>query len=197
MIEQHREDETGTVHTACTVRAARDLATLGQTTTWTRPSGHVKTTVFPKEGRGTIEGDLPDASRKKMETGFPTMKGGWWLNWHSDLALLPLLPYEKGGTLRVRLFDVGMEAPMDVDYTVVGERTLLGGDGTRYDCWLVETESGRPGTGNTQRFWIDKQRRIVVKEEDTFNGTYRSKVLLSVPAVVEFPIAPAPAPAGS
>ena len=47
-------------------------------------------------------------------------------------------------------------------------------------------QSGKPGSGNFQRFWIDKASRVVVKEEDVFNGQYRSKVLLSVPAVVEF-----------
>ena len=192
VIEQHWEDETGVVHTARTVHDARDFATLAQTSEWNRPTGRFKSTVAPKEGRGSIEGTLPDAARQRMETGFPAMKDGWWINWHSDLAWLPLLPYEKGGTLRIHLFDVGMDAPMDVDYTVVGERTLQGGDGTRRDCWLVETESGRPGSGNYQRFWIDKARRVVLKEEDVFNGMYRSKVLLSVPAVVEFPLPPAP-----
>lgn len=193
VIEQHWEDETGTVHTARTVHAAKDLATLSQTATWDRPTGHVKTDVVPHEGRGSFEGTLPDESRKKMEAGFATMKEGWWMNWHSDLFLLPLLPYEKGGTLRIRLFDVGMAEPKDVDYSVLGERTLQGADGTRYDCWLVETASGSPGTGNAQRFWIDKQRRVVVKEEDVWDGKYRSKVLLSVPYVVEFPVPPKPA----
>jgi len=115
------------------------------------------------------------------------MQDGWWMNWHSDLTLLPLLPYEKDGTLRIRLFDVGMPAPLDVDYTVLGERTLAGADGRRYDCWLVETESGNPGGGAFQRFWIDKASRVVVKEEDNFNGQYRSKYLLAVPVSLEFP----------
>lgn len=198
VVGQHWDDETGTVHTARTVHAAADVATLAQTSEWARPTGRFSSTVVPGKGRGSIEGELPDAARKRMEAGFATMRDGWWMNWHSDLTLLPLLPYEKGGTLRIRLFDVGMDAPMDVDYTVLGERTLQGGDGTQYHCWLVETESGRPGSGNFQRFWIDKTRRVVVKEEDVFNGMYRSKVLLSVPAVVEFPLPPAaPAEAAS
>ena len=77
---------------------------------------------------------------------------------------------------------------------MVGERRLQGADGTTYTCWLVETESGSPGGGNYQRFWIDQARRIVLKEEDTFNGKYRAKALLSVPATTEFP---ATAPAGA
>jgi len=190
-IEQHWEDETGVVHDARTVHAASDVATLSQVSTWTRNGTTVTSSVVPREARGSIEGDLPDAARERMQAGFATMDDSWWLNWHSDLVLLPLLPYEKGGTLRVHLFDVGMAAPMDVDYTVVGDRTLQGADGSAYDCWLVETESGSPGSGNYQRFWIDKARRVVVKEEDVFNGKYRSKVLLGVPAVVEFPIPPA------
>ncbi len=194
VIEQHWEDETGTMHVARTVHAAADLATLSQTSSWKRPTASITTTVVPREGRGTIDGELPDAARERMQAGFATMKDGWWFNWHSDLALLPLLPYEKGGTLRVHLFDVGMPAPMDVDYTVVGERTLRGADGSEYACWLVETESGRPGSGNFQRFWIDKARRVVVKEEDVFNGQYRSKMLLAVPAVVEFPLPEAKKP---
>ncbi|MGN6112471.1 MAG: DUF3108 domain-containing protein [Luteimonas sp.] len=189
-IEQHWEDETGVVHTARTVHAAADAATLSQTSTWTRQGTTFTTTVLPREARGSIEGDIPDAARERMQAGFATMDDGWWLNWHSDLTLLPLLPYEKGGTLRVRLFDVGMPAPMDVDYTVAGERTLQGADGTAHDCWLVETESGKPGSGNYQRFWIDKARRVVVKEEDVFNGQYRSKMLLAAPAVVEFALPP-------
>ena len=188
VIEQHWEDETGIVHAARTVHDARDIATLAQTSTWSRPTAKSTTTVVPREGRGTIEGDQPDAARERMQAGFATMDDGWWFNWHSDLVLLPLLPYEKGGTLRLHLFDVGMPAPMDVDYTVVGTRTLHGADGTAYDCWLVETESGRPGSGNYQRFWIDQDSRVVIKEEDIFNGQYRSKVLLSVPAVTEFAV---------
>lgn len=190
VIEQEWEDESGTVHTARTVHSARDLATLAQTTTWKRPTGSFSTTVDPKRGQGRIEGEVPAPVREKIEAGFATMKDGWWFNWHSDLALLPLLPFEKGGTLRVHLFDVGMATPMDVDYSVIGSRTLQGGDGTAYDCWLVETDSGSPGSGNFQRFWIDKQRRLVVKEEDVFNGMYRSKVLLNVPATTEFPAPP-------
>lgn len=186
VIEQHWEDETGTMHTARTVHAASDIATLAQTSTWKRPTATITTSVVPAEGRGSIEGELPDAARERMQAGFAAMKDGWWFNWHSDLVLLPLLPYEKGGTLRVHLFDVGMPAPMDVDYTVAGERQLQGADGSTFECWLVETESGKPGSGNFQRFWIDKASRVVVKEEDVFNGQYRSKVLLSVPAVVEF-----------
>jgi hypothetical protein len=186
VIEQHWEDETGTMHTARTVHAASDIATLAQTSTWKRPTATITTSVVPAEGRGTVEGELPDAARERMQAGFAAMKDGWWFNWHSDLVLLPLLPYEKGGTLRVHLFDVGMPAPMDVDYIVTGERRLQGADGGTFDCWLVETESGKPGSGNYQRFWIDKASRVVIKEEDVFNGQYRSKVLLSVPAVVEF-----------
>lgn len=192
VIEQDWVGDTGQVHSARTVHAASDLATLAQTSTWIRPNAGFTTTIAPGNGTGTIEGDVPPERRAAMEAGFATMDDGWWLNWHSDLALLPLLPYERGGTLRVRLFDVGMPAPMDVDYTVVAERTLRSGDGdTSYDCWVVETDSGSPGTGNFQRFWIDKARRIVVKEEDVFNGQYRSKVLLGVPAVVEYAAGPA------
>ena len=192
VIEQAWEDDSGVVHTARTVHAASDLATLAQTSDWKRPDRSMSSTIVPSEGRGSIEGDLPPEARERMEAGFATMDDGWWINWHSDLAWLPLLPYERGGTLRIRLFDVGMPGPMDVDYTVVGNRTLQGGDGTTHDTWLVETESGRPGSGNYQRFWIDKASRVVLKEEDVFNGQYRSKVLLSVPAVVEFPIPATP-----
>jgi hypothetical protein len=60
----------------------------------------------------------------------------------------------------------------------------------------VETESGKPGSGNFQRFWIDRASRVVVKEEDVFNGMYRSKVLLDVPATIEFPLPPEAAAKG-
>lgn len=192
VIEQHWEDETGQVHTAHTVHSAKDAMTLSQTTSWNRPDRRYSAAVVPATGQGSIEGELSPEVRQKMEAGFAAMRDGWWMNWHSDLTLLPLLPYEKGGTLRVRLFDVGMPAPVEGDYTVIGERQLQGGDGVAYDCWLVEKRSGQPDSGNVQRFWIDKARRLVVKEEDVFNGQYRSKVLLSVPAVVEFGSGAAP-----
>lgn len=195
VISQHWEDETGQVHVARTVHAAKDAATLSQTSSWNRPDRHYSSTVTPATGEGSIEGEIAPEARAKMEAGFAAMRDGWWMNWHSDLTLLPLLPYEKGGTLRVRLFDVGMPAPVDGDYTVIGERTLQGGDGTAYDCWLVEKESRRPGSVAFQRFWIDKTRRLVVKEEDVFDGQYRSKVLLSVPAVTEFPLTATTEPA--
>ncbi|MBS0219054.1 MAG: hypothetical protein JSR63_12890 [Proteobacteria bacterium] len=195
VIEQHWEDQNGVAHSARTVHAAGDISTISQTSSWTRPDRKFTTRIEPARGYGNIEGELPEASRSAMQAGFSAMKDGWWMNWHSDLTLLPLLPYEKGGTLRIRLFDVGMPAPMDVDYTVVGERALTGADGRRRDCWLVETESGRPGSGNHQRFWIDKNTRVVVKEEDVFNGMYRSKVLLEAPATIEFPLPPPGPPA--
>ena len=194
VIEQGWQDETGTMHTARTVHAASDLATLAQDSTWNTPKGSFTTRIDPRTGTGRIEGELPADRRARMEAGFPSMRGDWWLNWHSDLALLPLLPWERGGTLRVRVFDAGMPAPIDVDYTVVGERSLQAADGSAHDCWLVETESGSPGGGNYQRFWIDRASRLVLKEEDTFNGKYRSKILLSVPATTEFP---ATTPAGA
>lgn len=191
VIEQAWEDENGQVHAARTVHAARDARTLSQTSSWNRADRHYSVSVVPAQGQGHIEGELAADARQKMESGFAAMRDGWWLNWHSDLTLLPLLPYEKGGTLRIRLFDVGMPAPMDGDYTVIGERTLRGGDGASHDCWLVEMRIGEAGSGDFQRFWIDKARRLVVKEEDVFNGQYRSKVLLSVPAVTEFALDPA------
>lgn len=187
VIDQEWEGESGIVHTARTVHAAHDLSTLAQTSAWNWPGKAYTTIIQPKRGQGRIEGEVPAPMREKIEAGFATMRDGWWFNWHSDLALLPLLPFEKGGTLRLHLFDVGMEAAKDVDYIVLGSRTLQGGDGERHDCWLVETDSGSPGSGNFQRFWIDKQHRIVLKEEDVFNGNYRSKILLAVPAITEFP----------
>ena len=187
VIEQSWEDENGIVHTARSVHAASDLATLAQTSVWNWPDRAFTTDVTPNRGLGKITGELPPQARARTEAGFKAMQGEWWLNWHSDLALLPLLPFERGGTLRIRVFDVGMDAPIDVDYSVVGTRMLSAADGGSYECWLVETESGRPGTGNFQRFWIDKKQRIVIKEEDVFGGSYRSKVLLSVPVTTELP----------
>ena len=188
VISQSWSGDAGITHTGRSVHDARDLSLLRQTLHWNRKDGSITTTVEPATGKGTLTGEIPAERRARFEAGFARMREGWWFNWHSDLALLPLLPYEKGGTLRLRLFDVGMEAPMEVDYKVVGERTLTGGNGERYTTWLVETDSGSPGSGNFQRFWIDKARRVVVKEEDVFNGAHRSKYLLSVPAVTEFPV---------
>lgn len=190
VIAQSWEDESGIVHSARSVHATRDLATLSQTSAWNWPGRTFTTDVTPKRGLGKITGELPPQARERTEAGFKAMRGEWWLNWHSDLAFLPLLPFERGGTLRVRLFDVGMDAPIDVDYSVIGTRALRAADGGDYECWLVETESGRPGTGNFQRFWIDKQRRIVIKEEDVIGDSYRSKVLLSVPATTEYALPP-------
>lgn len=191
VIEQRWENESGVIHRAMTVHSKQDLSTHSQLSEWVRPGGSYKSIVFPQEGRGEIEGDMPRQLRQEMEAGFATMKELWWLNWHSDLLLLPLLPYDTASALRVRVFDVGMSSPIDVDYVVVGNRTLNAANGMSYDCWLVETESGSPGSGNYQRFWIDKSLRIVVKEEDVFNGTYRTKILLSVPAKLDFPAPPA------
>ena len=92
VIEQHWEDETGIVHTARTVHAASDLATLSQTSGWNRPDRSMTTTVVPAQARGSIEGEVPPEARERMEAGFATMDDGWWINWHSDLAWLPLLP---------------------------------------------------------------------------------------------------------
>ena len=188
VIEHTWEAEGGVVHTARSIHAPIDLATVAQTTHWNWGDRRYSTDVRPMLGTGSIDGELPAAARARTEAGFGQMKSGWWLNWHSDLALLPLLPFERGGTLRIRLFDVGMEAPSDVDYKVLGTRTLHSARGEPRVCWLVETESGRPGSGYFQRFWIDKERRVVLKEEDVIGQSYRSKLLLAVPATVEFAV---------
>ena len=192
IIEQSWIDESGIVHSAQSTHDPRDMSTLAQTSTWNRQGSNFTTIIDPKSGIGRIEGEVPEARRELIEAGFASMHESWWFNWHVDLALLPLLPFDEGARLRLRVFDVGMAAPKEIDYTVLGSRLLIGSDGSSYDCWLIETDSGSPGSGNFQRFWIDKKRHVVVKEEDTFNGMYRSKILLSVPAVTEFPASKAP-----
>lgn len=194
VIDQHWESEGGVVHTAHTVHSGQDIATLTQTSAWLTPDRNITTYIEPGKATGHVQGELPEASLATMRAGFASMNQGWWMNWHSDLPLLPLLPFEKGGTLRIRMFDVGMAAPIDVDYTVLGDRNLTGADGLSHACWLVETESGKPGSNSFQRFWIEKTTRVILKEEDASARGYRTKLLLAAPTAIEFPLPP---PAGT
>lgn len=186
VIEQAWRDERGTSHTAHTVHAADDLSTLSQKSHWRNARGTYDIELI---GQGLeVAGPASREEVQKMYAGVAAASRAWWLNWHSDLVLLPLLPFERGGTLRVRLFDVGMPDALHVDYVVKGEFVIEDALGEKHVCWLVETESGAPGQGNVQRFWIDKQTRTVMKQEDLYQGNYRDKYLLSVPVSRSYPV---------
>jgi hypothetical protein len=49
-------------------------------------------------------------------------------------------------------------------------------DNQKVDCCKLFTEGDSHGTHYTETYWISKKNHEFLKEEDSFNGTYRYKI---------------------
>ena len=175
LIDQQWESDT-IVHTASTVLNKQDLSTLQHYYFWKR-QGYW--TNFDFENKKVEFGkELPDSIRTKITAEFIASFEKYNLNWHSDLILFSVLPYKDNRTFNINFFDPGFGKMQNVFYTVIASVVLVGSSGEKADCWILQhTFTG--GLTGYQKFWISKQTREVLKEEDSFNGAYRYKLKLA------------------
>ncbi len=172
-------DKDTVIHAARTVLRAKDLTTRWHRTFWKR--GKVTATSEFDFDQHTVRyagSPVPDSVRQKAQRGFEQARTRYFLNWHTDLTLFPLLPYRAGTTFLIPFYDPGFESPSWEPYTVTGTETLTGANGQPRACWVLSYR----GHGSTTRFWLDQKTHELLKEAEEFQGIFRYKVKLAVAA---------------
>lgn len=169
-------EQDSVMHTAYTVLDAEDYSTLWHEYYWK----HWKfSPAFDfVNGKISYEGTVPDSTKETFWQDFQASIDEYSLNWHSDLFIFSLLPYQVNVTFKIHFYDPGFGKAKDAYYTIIGSEILTTSSGRTIDCWVME-RSTKPK--QYQRFWINKKTHEVMKEEDHFGNWYRFKVKLSVP----------------
>ena len=177
IIVKQQWDRDSVVHKAYTVFDAQDFSTLLHDTYW-RALGYAM--VFDFETRKfdsrEVNRAIPDSIKTKCEQELAGSFGKYNLNWHDDLVIYSMLPYKENRTFLINYYDPGFGAPEEVPYTVTGSAPLTGRSGEIIDCWVLE----HGDANGSERFWISKKTREVLKEEDHGRGGYRFKYKLGV-----------------
>lgn len=187
-ISQQWEDKDSIMHLVKTITDAKTMQTLFHQTWWkVRTSRNSNTkkvnaaTLDFTENTLTYNGKLlSDTTSGKQEQliwkGYQSAKGKFFLNWHTDLEVFPMLPYKKGLTFLIPFYDPATASNYQkVAYKVTGSAELIGFDDQKIACWLLEHET----KGNKEIFWVSKKTNEVLKLEQELNGSmYRYKIKL-------------------
>lgn len=175
-ISQQWDGRDTIIHRAYTVLNSTDFSTRLHQTSW---KGLRYSTSFDFDTRKvSFEGSVADSNKLKIVSDFDESFASYNLNWHSDLFVFTRLPYKANRSFRIKFFDPGFGKPSEEIYSVTGSDVLLTTAGKNIDCWVMERKGKT--AGSYQKFWIDKETRIVLKEEDLFNNRYRFKLKLEV-----------------
>lgn len=179
-ITQDWEDKDTVMHTVLSLSDAKTMQPLYHRTWWKFPHLGTTTVDFVNntvEHNGRLLSEA-DTSRmgKRIWAAYMSVKDNYFLNWHLDMEIFPVLPYKEGLTFLVPFYDPGTGAPFEkVAYTVKGSALLTGYDNQKIDCWLLVHEN----KGNKEVFWISKKTKEVLKLEQEVNGSfYRYKIKL-------------------
>jgi hypothetical protein len=180
IVVRQQWERDSIVHKAYTVFDARDFSTLLHDTYW-RAQGFDMIFDFEtrKFGSRNIIHDIPDSIKTSCEEEFAASFAKYNLNWHDDLIIYSMLPYKENRTFLINYYDPGFGKPIEVPYTVTSSGILTDRGGARIDCWVLEHDD----ENGTEKFWISKKTREVLKEEDHGKGgTYRFKYKLGISA---------------
>jgi hypothetical protein len=179
IVVRQQWDRDSMVHKAYTVFAANDFSTLLHDTYW-RALGYAL--VFDFETRKfdsrAVLRPIPDSERISCQQELDSSFGAYNLNWHDDLVIYSMLPYKENRTFVINYYDPGFGKPAEVPYTVTGSSELIDRGGASVDCWILEHDE----PDATEKYWISKKTREVLKEEDHIlkTGGYRFKYKLGV-----------------
>jgi hypothetical protein len=178
IVVKQQWDHDSIIHKAYTVFDARDFSTLLHDTYW-RALGFDM--IFDFETRKfsskNINHAITDSMKASYEQELASSFGKYNLNWHDDLVIYSMLPYKENRTFLINYYDPGFGKPEEVPYTVTGSGLLTDRGGERIDCWVLE----HGDKNGTEKFWISKRSREVLKEEDHGSGGfYRFKYKLGV-----------------
>jgi len=170
------------VHSSSSVFDAKTFATIVHDTYWQRLGYSMKFDFDEKKvefKNTTPNNGVPDSVRTKSIADFNDSFNKYNLNWHEDLIVYTLLPYNDKRTFMINYYDPGFSKAEEVAYTVTGSALLTGGNGEKIECWVLNyIDKAYPGS--YERFWISKKTKEVLKEEDFFNHTYRYKLKIGV-----------------
>ena len=178
IIVRQQWDRDSMIHKAYTVFDANDFSTLLHDTYW---RGYGFALIFDFETKKfdsrPVQRSIPDSIRRSCEEEFAGSFGAYNLNWHDDLVIYSMLPYKENRTFMINYYDPGFGKPVEVPYTVTGSGLLTDRGGSGVDCWMLE----HTDENGTEKFWISKKTREVLKEEDHGkNWGYRFKYKLGV-----------------
>lgn len=178
IVVRQQWDRDSMIHKAYTVFDAHDFSTLLHDTYW-RVLGYAL--VFDFEARKfdsrAVLRTIPDSVRVSCEQELAGSFGAYNLNWHDDLVIYSMLPYKENRTFMINYYDPGFGKPVEVPYTVTGNGLLTDRGGASVDCWTLE----HTDENGTEKFWISKKTREVLKEEDHGKSWgYRFKYKLGV-----------------
>lgn len=182
-ITQEWESDKEIMHTAYSVCDRKTFAPLVHNFWWLKPGQQWAMNFVNKEF--TIDGAAKSNSdtAKAIRTAWNSLDSAVLepttaLNWHLDLETFPLLPFKENRTFLINYFEPGFSSPKWVPYTVTGSAKLEGFDHQMIDCWIMEHISNY----GTEKFWISKKTKEVLKLEQGFGGRFRYKVKLGFSA---------------
>jgi len=166
-------------HTAYSVFDAKDFSTIVHNSWW-KPLGYsmkfdfeTKTVDFTRNG---VKGEISDSIKLKATNDFNQSFENYNLNWHADLIIYQLLPYKDSRTFVINYYDPGFGKPEKVMYSVTESDVLIDGSGNKVDCWILSHSDNN----GTERFWIAKKTKEVLKEEDSSTRGFRYKIKFGI-----------------
>ncbi|MCK8479786.1 hypothetical protein [Psychroserpens algicola] len=175
-IEQSWERDT-IIHSANTILKHSDLSTLYHEYFW---KGNKSNIIYDFVNKNIIfNSKTADSIKVKTKENFIKSFKNYNLNWHSDLVILPLLPFKENRVFKINFYDPPSES-MEVYYSVIGSDFLTSSLGKKIECWVLEFVVPKKYGGGYQHFWISKKNRELLKEEDLFGKIYRYKLKLNV-----------------
>jgi len=173
---QQEWDRDTVIHSANSVFDAKDFSTIVHDTYWKSIGYSMKFDFEAKtvdfQNRGKV---LPDSLKQKAIADFKESFNRYNLNWHEDLVIYQLLSYKENRTFVINYSDPGFGKAENVLYTVTGSAVLTGHDGKKIDCWVLS----HIDHNGSERYWISKQSKEVLMEEDFSGKTYRYKIKMS------------------
>ena len=177
-ITQLWESNDTIVHTTKSISGAKTMKWLYHKSWWQKKGS---SEYNRSEKKGTVNdlrlSDLDTIkTRQKSWSAFKKSWDSYALNWHTDLEVFSILPYEQGVTFAIPYYDPEFSAPKDVYYSVKGSKKLKAYNNQEIDCWILEHKT----KGNIEVFWISKKTKEVLKLEQEINDGkfYRYKLKL-------------------
>jgi hypothetical protein len=172
LVKQSWQTDT-IIHTASTSFEENSM-TCVQHISWWKHKGYTENFNFRKKEL-SFEGNIKEELKLKETESFNASFAKPFLNWHPDLVIFPLLPVKENCVFKINFYEPGYETPKEEIYDVLkSEQVTIAGNSV--ECWVLNYAVAKPE--GYQRFWISKQSRELIKEEDSFSGFYRYKLKL-------------------
>lgn len=163
------------IHTSLTQFEENSLRTAKHITWWKR-KGYTERIDFGTK-QVSFEGKINEEIKVKVTESVNAVLNDNFLNWHSDLIIFPLLPFQENRVFRINFYEPGSAKPNDELYEVLKSETITVA-GIDIECWVLNYQVAKPE--GYQRFWISKVSNELLKEEDRFGSFYRYKLKLII-----------------